>query len=321
MFNSYDPAEPPEMYPASLYIYQRHITTDPLPPVHEGSIFHYTKHATAVEIFKSGRMFASRYDCMNDPGENTYGWDVIRKHYKTVRHAYSSRAQGEIDKVLAYNQHEDWLTNVYVLSASIAENNLNQFRFYGDVSIELPGGVWTQILSDMSWAAHDRRVSWRPVIYDKEKAVDYINSMLDYCARIIDEPAPDDCTDEGLIAMKSLRRLAMLIKHEEYTAEQEVRLVIESRYRFEVQSQEDVYLMKLQDGDLHYVETHPETDGYGGGVPPLIKSVRLGPKISDSVSRGHMTAHMNANLSRPIPPLYVSDLPFYERGQKSIAKP
>ena len=321
MYHMDDPAAHPDDYPVSVYQYGKLMAHDVLPPVHKGKIFHYTSHSTAVAILQSGVMHASRYDCMNDPGENEYGWSVIRDYYKTMRDEYSSRVQNEIDKVLLYNQREGWLNNVFVLSASTLDNNLNQFRFYGDVAIEIPGGVWTQVLSNPRRLSHDHRISWRPVIYTRGEAEGYIDHMLEFCARIIDAPPDWDFTDEGLVAMMAIRRLAMLIKHPEYASEREIRLVIESNLHVETDDYKDIHHRLDRGEDIYYVIARPETDGYGGITPPLVTSVRLGPTISDSISCSYMSAQISTHLGSHSPTLYTSNLPFYERGQKPIARP
>lgn len=310
------------MYPASIYLYRNNIEGDPLPPAYTGSIYHYTRNSTATAIFKSGSFWASRYNCMNDPGENEYGWTIIQQHYQTIRANFSTLAQAEFDGIFHYDQHERWLGNAFILSASMAENRLDQFRFYGDTSLELTGGVWSYSQEEMTWLAHHRRAAWRPVLYNTMDAIPFIEDMLKLGAQIIDEPPAEDYSDESLVSMMALRHLALLIKHPEYKNEEEVRLVFETDFPSGDRTIDDVSSYTADGEEVFYVSAHPDPDAHSvEDSSPMIKSVRLGPTINDDLSQKHMREHMDNHWSLRASPIHVSHLPYHQRGQKPVPKP
>lgn len=316
-YHDSDGAESPDLYPVNVYMYRRDHLKDPLPPVHDAPVYHYTKPSGAIGMMKSGVLWASRYDCMNDPGENQYGWNVIESRYRERISDFSDRVVSQFDETFAYNMRADWLEPLYVASASRERDSLDQFRLYGPVCIEIPRGIWIHDSDEQIFNPHWHRSSWRPVLYGPEAALPFVDRMLDYCAHIIDEPAPWDFTDEGYVSMVAMRVLAMLIKSPAYASENEVRLVLD----FVNYAVRDLHERVIEGEKVTYVRIAPELENPGGTRPPaLIKSLGLGPTLSDALSGANLQAHISASLPHN-PPVWQSANLYRERGQQPFPAP
>lgn len=313
---------PLAMYPTDVSDHLRVGMSPPLPPVYEGRIWHNTTVQGALGLFESQVLWASQFDCMNDPSENSWGWRVIKDRYLQRKNEFTSRVQEQFDETFSYDMRQDWMRQIYIVSASLSENSLDQFRAYGQVSVEVPNGIWTQHSSERRYNPHWQRAVWRPLIYDPSEALVYIDAMLDCCAEIINGPEEWDFTDEGLTALTAMRSLALLIKHPAYKSETEVRLIIDlvphairGEHTRKVAVPGDATTPETH-VEIEYIEVRPEFDLDGKEPAPiLVQSVLLGPVFAFDESIPNLTAHAQALLPK-VPPMSVSDIPYRERGQQ-----
>lgn len=268
---------------------------DPLPPVHEGPVYHYTNLAGVHGLIKDNAAWASHVLDLNDPSERLFGWDVIRRRLKKHPPAGSEGALRELKKIVrAAVSPGGWYPQPFVLSASAASDSLTQYRLYGQCQVQLAGGTWTAASQD-DRIPNDLQAVWRPVLYGPKAARRYVDRMLRAAIAIMDAVPPEDYTDEGLTAMLALEALALHIKDPAYADEREVRLVFSAPQYLSI-GKTRVSGERL----VTYLEAHPE----GDGIRDVVRSVRLGPLAGSSRNIEAIRLH-HRNCSREFAPTIV----------------
>ncbi len=267
---------------------------DPLPPVYEGTVYHYTSLAGVHGLIGSKVAWASSVQDLNDPSERLYGWDVIRGRFASHRPPGSSHAIGELKTILEQaDEPGDWYPQAFVLSASMVADSLTQYRLYGQCQVAFAGGTWDASPPNGHRQLRDLMAVWRPVLYGPAAAMDYVDRMLAAAASIMDSVAPEDYTDETLVAMFALEVLALHIKNPAYEDEREVRLVF---------STDDNLKVRVGDNRLiTYLEARPvHDDGLNHHAEPeLVEAVRLGPLAGGKRSAAAIRIHHQNSTGDP----------------------
>ena len=208
---------------------------DPLPPVHEGAVYHYTNLAGVHGLIESNVAWASSVLDLNDPRERLYGWNVIRERFASHRPNGSPHSLGEIEDFLQeVDVPADWYPRGFILSASAAADSLTQYRLYGQCQVEFAGGIWGASPRDGNRPLRDLMAVWRPVLYGADAAASHVDRMLAAAVSAMDSVDPEDYTDEALRAMYALEFLALYIKNPAYEDEREVRLAFSTQYNQKV---------------------------------------------------------------------------------------
>jgi hypothetical protein len=287
-----------------------------------GPVFHYTSAAGLIGMVSSGTFWASEASSLNDLAEVRQGWEAIRR-------VLASMPDDETrDLLLAHAEHPmGGRHEVFVLSASTAPDDANQWRLYADAGrgyvMELDGEVPLAALStvpaperpevepgrlriDFSNAA--LVTPWLHVIYDDAGVGDALNQLrvvveagLKYSRTM---PTQEDydversqVRDESYGALASL---ANLIKTPGFSGEHEVRVVA----NFVFNSDQVTYRVGAY-GIVGYATLTQAPEGHKSGLLrpedgvalqtalPL-KSVRTGPLLSDehaNTLRGFLDQH------------------------------
>ena len=183
---------------------------------------------------------------------------------------------------------------------------------YGQMCIEIKAGMWVHHADEEEWSPNTRLSSWRPVIYGKKAAEQYISNALRSVADIMDAaPRDDRYEDTSLTVLLILQMASLYIKHPAYKPEKEVRLV------FAVHEWGDSLPLARVSGDrvIAYVrsrvaESDPDISASEQQRDEsLIRSVTVGPLGGGKVSRRGLKAHFERRFPEDRVQIDVSSKP------------
>jgi len=229
--------------PASLSTYA------PGAPV-TGPVFHYTTSAGLLGMVESGKIRASEASSLNDLAEVRQGWAAIQR-------VLASMPEDETQQLLLSHAKRplNGTHEVFVLSASTAADDANQWRLYADGGrgyvMELDSSVRLTALSDfparerpkvepgkvkfdLSFIAEVALVTpWLHVIYeddDVRDALTELSNLVDAERNYLKTISTEDDYDAGRSRVRdesysALATLANLIKSPGFLGENEVRVV------------------------------------------------------------------------------------------------
>lgn len=272
-----------------------HSFQDPLPPQHDGPVFHYTGAEGMYGMLTSGSVFASHAVTMNDPREGSYGWEVIRDRFRTHPPQFAAKFDDVFEQTFSSDGDRSWETPAFVLSGTTLGGNLNQYRLYGMYQAQLPGGTWElRPVGDRQESPFAPRAQWRPVLYGAGAAEPYIDRMLSWAVQIMRSVDPEYFEDTGLVAALAIQVLALHIKDEAYAHEAELRLVFGVE-RSSWDSSVDVHPRGRR--LVPFIRASPGEDHEG-----VVRAVELGPTVQGRANRDalrhlHRTTYPNSNLT------------------------
>ena len=316
-----DPADAPQ--PRAVYrpLGPRGITStsvgsfaDPLPPAHDGPVYHYTDAVGLKGLLEEGSARASHAVTMNDPREGSYGWDVIRKRYETHPPQGAQDFAREFEETFSGDGDRSWETPAFVLSGTSLGGDLNQYRLYGMYQAEMPGGAWSlERVSGSGRVAAVPRAQWRPVLYGAAAAELYVDRMLAWAVHIMRSVHPESFDDTGLVAALAIQVLALHIKDDAYAHEAELRLV------FGVESfwwRDWVKVRARGDRLVPYVKA-----SVGQADEGVVRAVELGPTVQgqanrDAIQHLHRITYPRSSLTtfaQPVIPVRESSTHYRDR--------
>jgi hypothetical protein len=155
-------------------------------PVAQGLAWHYTDASGLLGIVGSHGLWASASAALNDTSELRYGEDVVRRTWATVRAELPLPCQEFVDKVLEVDLTQDMQDNVFILSASLDGDLLNQWQHYArrggfavgiDISLPLaprvnPAGATQETTKPGPIPG------WNRVVYAPAEQADWARKML-----------------------------------------------------------------------------------------------------------------------------------------------
>jgi len=215
-----------------------------------GSVFHYTSAEGLIGIVSSRTIRASEASSLNDKAEVQQGWDAIARVLASM-----PSDKGARDLLMGHAEHP-WSKphEVFVLSASTAGDDANQWRLYADGGrgyvLELDGQAGLAAISDVPAPEPSTDESktlnlgrlfqdsalvtpWLHVIYDDDgvrAALMELISVVDAEMREVQNASSQELHDEGYSLVRdesygALASLANLIKTPGFRGENEVRVV------------------------------------------------------------------------------------------------
>ena len=216
----------------------------------EGSVFHYTSADGLLGILEGQALWASEAASLNDIAEIRQGWEHVRAWLAEHPGDMSDRL-GDMAEDVPFSMKE-----AYLLSASTAGDDANQWRLYGGqvrgYAIELDASVPLAVVVEGKRPTHDttktgtRQIGqllrysvgvspWFKCLYtdaDKDRALDHAITVAAAEKSRIASAQYDEETYFEMIddlrysAMDNLFTIASLIKSEGFSGEQEARVVV-----------------------------------------------------------------------------------------------
>jgi hypothetical protein len=280
-----------------------------------GSVFHYTSASGLLGIVESGCLWASEASSLNDLAEVRRGWEVVRG-WLEARRSTSEGADllADLAEDPLQEKHE-----VFVLSASTAADDANQWRLYAQAgrgyAVELAAKVELAAVSRTPEAKPSKAKSknvfgwylgevvavtpWYHVLYDTsdaERALRELELSTTKGLRGVRDATSHEHHSELMDELKgkayeALGAIAHLIKEPGFSGEREVRVVM--TYLF---ANQHIQYRPGEHGVVSYglltraprehsttrILHRPKMDSRTRPDRPLpLRSVRLGPLLSD----------------------------------------
>jgi len=190
------------------------------------TLYHYTNPEAFLGIIQKKCLWASNIFFQNDTSEICYSFNLLKNEMKRSenRHPELIKCNYELNKILGLeNIYKD--ENIYTVSFSTKKDDLNQFRSYGQSSIEFAIEKLLDHIEKVSKNnLNDKKYDFILVkcIYEKEKQIRIIQEIIED----IVERKYSDTTDILLHIMHRMVLFAPLFKSKAFSEEDEWRLII-----------------------------------------------------------------------------------------------
>ena len=201
-------------------------------------LYHYTSKESFLGIIKNKTLWASEILFMNDIKESKIPFEIFQSLINEKRNSDIKKKIVDAQNVKKINIFDFYKTfegfNTYVISFSEKEDDLNQWRIYG----ENGKGCCIEFNKDELNSAIDYnlkilepstnekiddeyKLNWRKCCYDKKKQESEIQSVLEY---IKNKNNPDEILNA---IQKKLLEFSTYFKDAAFNDEKEVRLILE----------------------------------------------------------------------------------------------
>lgn len=195
-----------------------------------GTVWHYTDQQGLLGMVTRGEIWASSAATLNDSKEIRTGVEALQ--------ARLGEWQGDIEiRTRQYNFAEEMLTRsletlkhhrVFVLSASLAGDQLSQWRGYGggqSYAVALDVNPALRPLSKRPILQHSEGYPppWTRVAYRKTKIQDQVDATIRILLRVAPTSEDEEFVATG-IAESVLWRILPYLKHKSFKEEKEARL-------------------------------------------------------------------------------------------------
>jgi hypothetical protein len=196
-------------------------------------LWHYTNAAGFLGIFRSGKLWATNTDYLNDASEMRYARHLVLRAVNSVRPSAVNREEHELLNLLCGCIGSNVTRPVFVTSLSAEKNELSQWRAYGGGSGSFALGFNSERLVAGIAKNTGTHFNLYKCIYDEARSgsvcQQFVDSLL-YEFRVhrhahtggSDYQETLDLVHE---AVRLFDTLAPLIKHPDFVKESEWRLV------------------------------------------------------------------------------------------------
>ena len=197
-------------------------------------LWHYTNAAGFLGIFRSGKLWATNTDYLNDASEMRYARHLVLRGVNSVRSSVVNREEHEMLNLLCECIGSNATRPVFVTSLSAEKNELSQWRAYGGGSGSFALGFNAKMLVAAIDKNTDTRFNLCKCIYDEAHSASLCQQFVDSLLkefrvhRHAHTPGGSDYQETLDLVHEAVRlfdTLAPLIKHPDFVNESEWRLV------------------------------------------------------------------------------------------------
>jgi Protein of unknown function (DUF2971) len=197
-------------------------------------LWHYTNAAGFLGIFRSGKLWATNTDYLNDASEMRHARHLVLKAVLDSRSSAQNREEHEMLNFLCDCMGSDATRPVFVTSLSAAKNELSQWRAYGGGTGSFALGFNVTSMLAAIGKNTEIRFNLYKCIYDEARSQSLCQQFVDRlleafrAQRAASKPGANDyqaMMDLIHEAVRLFDTLAPLIKHPDFIAEAEWRLV------------------------------------------------------------------------------------------------
>lgn len=190
-------------------------------------VYHYTDAAGLIGMCETGKMWATRYDYLNDPVEDKFGRDLIASALRKtveqqtnslIKKFFMNTALGFSDRVLDFDNQ--W----YIISFSEDGDDLSQWRSYANngngyslgFNVNESNGLDGEFL--------------HPVCYDIDAQMHLVDKAIKLCSDHLnsEDPTPNILNSASYSITPVLAGLSITMKQPAYKAEKEWRYIWQS---------------------------------------------------------------------------------------------
>jgi hypothetical protein len=256
-------------------------------PLDSGTAWHYTNAEALHGIWGGDEIWASAIRVLNDANEVTFGIKAIRDSWCVRRGGETNtHALDFIDKTIdAVEESAQVLTaQTFVISASLDGDLLNQWMHYGGkdgyaLGLTIDAQWGAKIRLDTPTATHGAlppiHSGWYKVEYLAEEQGQLITNAIDW---IITNHQSVMSSAEGVAFSRYvLSTVAVLLKHEAFEAEKEVRFVCGVS-----ESESEMIRYRVSSGQfVPYISVDSTKQARAIGTPTALEihKIRCGPNV------------------------------------------
>ncbi len=244
-------------------------------------LWHYTNAAGFLGIFRSGKLWATNTDYLNDASEMRYARHLVLKAVFDSRSSAQNREEHEMLDFLCDCMGSDATRPVFVTSLSAAKNELSQWRAYGGSTGSFALGFNVTNMLTAVGKNTETRFNLYKCIYDEVRSQSLCQQFVDRlieafrAQRAASKPGANNYQEMIDLIHEAIRlfdTLAPLIKHPDFIAEAEWRLVsdpVDLKKR-------PIRLREGKTGIVPYIELTIATDK---ADPKITVHTLVGPSI------------------------------------------
>jgi hypothetical protein len=197
-------------------------------------LWHYTNAAGFLGIFRSGKLWATNTDYLNDASEMRYARHLVLRGVNSVRSCAVNRDEHEMLNLLCDCIGSNVSRPVFVTSLSAEKNELSQWRAYGGSSGSFALGFNSKMLVAAIAKNTETRFSLCKCTYDEAHSASLCQQFVDSLLREFrvhrhaHTPSGSDYQETLDLVHEAVRifdTFAPLIKHPDFVRESEWRLV------------------------------------------------------------------------------------------------
>jgi len=198
------------------------------------TLWHYTNAAGFLGICRSGKLWATNTDYLNDASEMRHARRLVLKVVFDSRSSAQNREEHEMLNLLCDCIGSEATRPVFVTSLSAVKNELSQWRAYGGASGSFALGFKVVSLLAAIGKNTETPFNLYKCIYDEGRSQSlcqqFVDGLLDAfrALRVAPKPGGHDYQEMMDLIHEAVRlfdTLAPLIKHPDFVAEAEWRLV------------------------------------------------------------------------------------------------
>jgi Protein of unknown function (DUF2971) len=197
-------------------------------------LWHYTNATGFLGICRSGKLWATNTDYLNDASEMRHARRLVLKAVFDSRSKAQNREEHEMLNLVCDCMGSDATRPVFVTSLSAAKNELSQWRAYGGATGSFALGFSVTSMLAAIGKNTEIRFSLYKCIYDEAGSQSLCQQFVDRlleefrAQRAVLKPGANDYQEMMDLVHEAVRlfdTLAPLIKHPDFIAEAEWRLV------------------------------------------------------------------------------------------------
>lgn len=256
-------------------------------------LYHYTSKESFLGIIKNKTLWASEILFMNDIKESKIPFEIFQNLINEKRNSDIKKKIEDVQNVKNINLFDFYKTfegfNIYVISFSEKENDLNQWRIYGEngsgcclefnaneLKLAIDRNLKILELSTNGKIGEKYKLNWKKCCYDKNEQESEIQSVLEY---IKNKNNPDEILNA---IQKKLLEFSTYFKDAAFSDEKEVRLLLDldtslfNRKIKNIRCVKNIFLPYCE-LKIEYEKLPRESEGRF----PWLGNIWLGPKNDD----------------------------------------
>jgi hypothetical protein len=197
-------------------------------------LWHYTNATGLLGILKSGKLWATNTEYLNDASELRYARHLVWQSINKMRSKTMGSREDDVLDILAESIGRRLNRPVFVVSLSAEKDELSQWRAYGTGSGSFALGFSSRVLTNAISNATSPSFNLYKCIYDTNRSSSICQrfvekALVDFRTYLTKNPiGPSDFLEiRNFVsdAIEQFETIAPLIKHPDFAEEAEWRLV------------------------------------------------------------------------------------------------
>lgn len=175
-------------------------------------LYHYTTGAGLVGIFDTNKIWASNVLYMNDRMEVLLGVHMAHKIIEEKRESSDSQEVKDfLGKMIHVLDPSKWLFDFYVACFSEKDDDLGQWRGYGEMGSGYNLGIFPEELERGAGVGIKPNVGLRKVIYDEQQQKNTIAAAVDKACEFLEREMGRGLISLGLVELRLEQNLFQLL--------------------------------------------------------------------------------------------------------------